>query len=128
MNTLVEILVCVLLLVGGFFVLVGSLGLSRLPDVYTRLHAPTKATTVGMGGILIASMVMMSYEQGYLSVHELLITLFLLITAPITAHMLAKTALHHENKALRRTRSQHLIATAREQQPPVTADSSAPHE
>lgn len=123
MNILVEILVCVLLLIGGFFVLVGSLGLCRLPDVYTRLHAPTKATTVGMGGILIASMVLMTYEQRYFSVHELLITLFLLITAPITAHMLAKTALHHENRALRRTRSQHLIASAREQQPPAAPDS-----
>ena len=56
-----------------------------------------------MGGILIASMILMTYEQGYLSLHELLITLFLLITAPVTAHMLAKTALHHENRALKRT-------------------------
>lgn len=123
MNIWVEIIVCILLLIGGVFVLVGSVGLCRLPDVYTRLHAPTKATTVGMGGILIASMVLMSYEQGYVSIHELLITLFLLITAPITAHMLAKTALHHENRALKRTRSQHLMATAREQQPPQVPES-----
>ncbi len=122
MNFWVELLITILLLTGGVFVLVGSIGLSRLPDFYTRLHAPTKATTVGMGGILIASMVMMSVNQGYLSLHELLITLFLLITAPITAHMLAKTALHHENRALRRTRSQHLMSSAREQQPPLPAD------
>ncbi len=122
MNFWVELLITILLLVGGLFVLVGSIGLSRLPDFYTRLHAPTKATTVGMGGILIASMVLMSVNQGYLSLHELLITLFLLITAPITAHMLAKTALHHENRALQRTRSQHLMASAREQQPPMPAD------
>lgn len=116
----IELLVSVLLLIGGFFVLVGSIGLARLPDFYTRLHAPTKATTLGMGGILIASMVLMSHEQGSFSLHELLITLFLLITAPITAHMLAKTALHHENRALKRTRSQHLMKPAREQQPPAT--------
>lgn len=122
MNFWLELLITVLLLIGGVFVLIGSIGLSRLPDFYTRLHAPTKATTVGMGGILIASMVLMSVNQGYLSLHELLITLFLLITAPITAHMLAKTALHHENRALKRTRAQQLIATAREQLPPVPAD------
>jgi len=118
----VELLVSILLLIGGFFVLVGSVGLSRLPDFYTRLHAPTKATTVGMGGILIASMILMSYEQGYLSLHELLITLFLLITAPVTAHMLAKTALHHENRALKRTRNTHLMNPAREQQVPSASD------
>src|SRR5690554_5645374 len=114
----IELAVAILLLIGGFFVLVGSIGLSRLPDFYTRLHTPTKATTVGMGGILIASMVLMTYQQGYFSVHELLITMFLLITAPITAHMLAKTALHHQNKALKRTRSQQLMEPAREQQQP----------
>lgn len=118
MNFWVELLITILLLIGGVFVLVGSIGLARLPDFYTRLHAPTKATTVGMGGILIASMALMSAVQGYLSLHELLITLFLLITAPITAHMLAKTALHHENRALIRTRSKHLMAQAREQLPP----------
>lgn len=118
----VELLVSILLLIGGFFVLVGSVGLSRLPDFYTRLHAPTKATTLGMGGILIASMILMTYEQGYLSLHELLITLFLLITAPVTAHMLAKTALHHENRALKRTRSLHLMKSAREQQAPAAAN------
>jgi multicomponent K+:H+ antiporter subunit G len=118
MNFWVELLITILLMIGGVFVLVGSIGLSRLPDFYTRLHAPTKATTVGMGGILIASMVLMTYQQGYFSVHELLITMFLLITAPITAHMLAKTALHHQNKALKRTRSQQLMEPAREQKPP----------
>lgn len=118
MNFWVELLITILLMIGGVFVLVGSIGLSRLPDFYTRLHAPTKATTVGMGGILIASMVLMTYQQGYFSVHELLITMFLLITAPITAHMLAKTALHHQNKALKRTRSQQLMEPARKQQPP----------
>ncbi|MBV0934540.1 Na+/H+ antiporter subunit G [Marinobacterium weihaiense] len=122
MNFWVELSITILLLIGGVFVLVGSIGLARLPDFYTRLHAPTKATTVGMGGILIASMLLMSAEQGYLSLHELLITLFLLITAPITAHMLAKTALHHETRALKRTRSMHLMAQAREQLPPTSSD------
>lgn len=123
MNVWLEVVVSILLLIGGFFVLVGSIGLARLPDFYTRLHSPTKATTLGMGAILIASMILMSHEQGVLSLHELLITLFLLITAPVTAHMLAKTALHQEAHPLERTRSLQLLPSARDQQPPAGADS-----
>lgn len=52
-----EILLSVLLLIGsGLFALVGALGLLRFPDFYMRLHAPTKATTLGVGGLLLASM------------------------------------------------------------------------
>ena len=51
------ILVAALLVVGGIFTLVGAIGLLRFPDFYMRLHAPTKATTLGVGGVLLASMV-----------------------------------------------------------------------
>jgi multicomponent K+:H+ antiporter subunit G len=110
----IELVVSVLLVIGGIFVLVGSLGLAKLPDFYTRLHAPTKATTLGMGCLLIASMILVTYQQGYLSLHELLITLFLIITAPVTAHMLAKTAMHHELDILERTTAKALSEHARE--------------
>ena len=53
---LVEIVVCVFLAIGGLFGLVGSFGLLKLQDTMQRLHAPTKATTLGIGGVLIASM------------------------------------------------------------------------
>ncbi|MCB1390245.1 MAG: Na+/H+ antiporter subunit G [Rhodobacteraceae bacterium] len=89
-----EIAVTVFLVVGGVFGLVGSYGLIRLPDPMTRLHAPTKATTLGVGGVLIASMVYIFATEGRLSVHELLITLFLVITSPITALFIAKVHLH----------------------------------
>ncbi|ALS98977.1 Na+/H+ antiporter subunit G [Lacimicrobium alkaliphilum] len=118
MNFWVELLISVLLLLGGVFVLVGSIGLIRLKDLYVRLHAPTKATTLGLGGILLGSMVYMSHQHGYLSIHELLITLFLVITAPVTAHILAKVALHHEVAMMKRTRNQHHVDTARSQLPP----------
>lgn len=120
MNFWIELLISVLLIIGGLFVLVGSIGLIRLKDVYTRLHAPTKATTLGLGGILLASMVYMSHQHGYLSIHELLISLFLVITAPVTAHMLAKAALHCEVKMISRTRNMQHADTARNQQPPKT--------
>lgn len=90
------------LLLGGSFVLIGSIGLSRMPDFFMRLHGPTKATTLGMGGILLGSIFFFGVS-GDVSVHELLITIFLLITAPISAHMLIKTALHHKLKAIEKT-------------------------
>jgi multicomponent K+:H+ antiporter subunit G len=60
----------------------------------------------------------MYHIQGYASINELLITLFLVITAPVTAHILAKVAMHHRVKVMQRTRNQHLIETARMQLPP----------
>jgi len=100
------------LLVGGSFVLIGSIGLARMPDFFMRLHGPTKATTVGMGGILLGSIFFFS-SQGDNSVHELLITVFLLITAPISAHMLIKAALHHKLKAIDKTIGQEHVAIAK---------------
>ena len=89
-----EITVAVFLVVAGIFGLVGSFGLIKLPDPMTRLHAPTKATTLGVGGVLIASMLFFIFAKGQISFHELLITLFLFLTAPITAHFIAKANLH----------------------------------
>jgi multicomponent K+:H+ antiporter subunit G len=89
-----DILTAFFLFAGGVFGLIGSLGLLKLPSPMARLHAPTKATTLGVGGILIASMLAALFERGMLSMHELLITLFLFLTAPITAHFIAKVHLH----------------------------------
>lgn len=89
-----DILTAVFLVAGGVFGLIGSLGLLKLPTPMARLHAPTKATTLGIGGVLIASMLTALFERGVISMHELLITLFLLLTAPITAHFIAKVHLH----------------------------------
>ena len=88
---MLEILVTVLLLVGSFFILVGSIGLLRLPDFFMRLHGPTKATTLGVGGMLLAAIVYAI--DGGLSVRELLITLFLFITAPVSAFLLGQVGL-----------------------------------
>ena len=91
---LVEILIASMLVVSGLFGLVGSIGLMKLPDTMTRLHAPTKATTLGVGGALIASMLYFVFYADYVSFHELMITLFLFLTAPITANFIAKAQLH----------------------------------
>ena len=114
----IELTVSVLLVFGAVFVFIGSLGLAKLPDFYTRLHGPTKATTLGMGSLLIASVILVTYQKGYLSLHELLITLFLLITAPVTAHMLAKTAMHHKLDIHDKTADKALSLRARQRIPP----------
>lgn len=95
-----EILTSLLILLGGAFALIGSWGLVRLPSLMTRLHGPTKATTLGVGGILIASMIFFPAVEGRYSAHELLITLFLFITAPITANMIAKAHLHRQGSGI----------------------------
>jgi len=94
MNPLVEALLSFLVLAGAAFTFIGSLGLVRLSDFYTRLHGPTKATTLGVGCLLVASSIFFSVTGDGLSLHEILVTLFLVITAPISAHLLAKAALH----------------------------------
>lgn len=93
MPIVAEIIIAAALVISGVFGLVGSFGLIKLRDTLQRLHAPTKATTLGVGGVLIASMVFFFASNGQVSFHELLITLFLLLTAPITANFIAKVYL-----------------------------------
>ena len=95
-----DILLSLLILTGALFTFVGSLGLARLRDFYTRLHGPTKATTLGVGCMLIASALFFSTRGDGVSLHEVLVTLFLFITAPVSAHLLAKAALHLKVKSL----------------------------
>ena len=97
---MIELLISVLILVGAAFTFIGSLGLVRLRDFYTRLHGPTKATTLGVGSLLIASAVFFSHRDPGLSLHEVLVTLFLFITAPVGAHLMARAALHLRLKSV----------------------------
>ena len=91
---MLEYFLSFLILTGAAFTFIGSLGLVRLKDLYTRLHGPTKATTLGVGSLLIASAVYFSAYGENISLHEVLITFFLFITAPVSAHLLSKAALH----------------------------------
>jgi len=91
MPFIAELLIAAALVISGIFGFVGSYGLIKLKSTLQRLHAPTKATTLGVGGVLIASMIFFYFKTGHISVHELLITLFLFLTAPITANFIAKT-------------------------------------
>lgn len=93
LHPVAEWLAAALLLIASFFLLVGAIGMIRLPDFFMRLHAPTKASTLGVGGILLASMIV-SAAQGRIGFAELLITLFVFVTAPVSANLMAQAALH----------------------------------
>jgi multicomponent K+:H+ antiporter subunit G len=85
-----DILAAALVIVGVVFALIGSLGLAKLSDFLKRLHGPTKASTLGVGCVLLASLVVFFTRGG---AHELLITVFVFMTAPVSAHLLVKAAM-----------------------------------
>ena len=94
-----EIIISVILVIAGAFGVIGSFGLIKLKDPMSRLHTPTKATTLGVGGVLIASMFYFMATQGHVSAHELLITVFLFLGAPVVANFLAKVHLRLHERA-----------------------------
>ncbi|MCH2071779.1 Na+/H+ antiporter subunit G [Acinetobacter pittii] len=99
MQFAMEIIVSVFLVFGAFFMLVSSIGMVRLPDLFMRLHAPTKSSTLGLGSFLIASMIFFAF-QGRFGFAELLITLLAFITAPVSANLIAQAALHLRLRSL----------------------------
>lgn len=88
-----ELIVSLLIIIGSGFALVGSWGLVRLPSLMERLHGPTKATTLGLGAMLVGSVAYFQLVAGVWTTHELLISVFLFVTAPISANMIAKVHL-----------------------------------
>lgn len=94
MNPFAEYAIAFLLLLGGAFTLVGAIGLARLPDFFTRLHGPTKATTLGVGAIMLSSVIYFTARGEGIGISEVLITVFLFMTAPVSANILAKAAMH----------------------------------
>ena len=93
-SSILDWIVAALVLIGAAFALIGSLGLLRMPDFFTRLHGPSKATTLGIGSLLVASTLFMSFRGPGLSLHEFMISLFIAITTPVGSHLLAKAARH----------------------------------
>ncbi|MBO8141939.1 MAG: Na+/H+ antiporter subunit G [Firmicutes bacterium] len=87
-----EILTSLLILTGAFFLLVGTLGLLRFPDVYNRLHSVGKASTLGVVSTLLASVVYFWAQQSTLSVKQLAIVVFLYMSSPVGTHMMARAA------------------------------------
>ena len=91
----------ILLIVAGLLAAIGAYGLLRLPDFFTRMHPPAMGSTLGAGCVLLASILVSSAAAGRPVVHALLITLFIVITAPVTAMLLARAALYRRERRAR---------------------------
>jgi multicomponent K+:H+ antiporter subunit G len=87
-----------LLVAAGLLTVIGALGLLRLPDFFARMHPPTMGTTLGTGCVLVASMLVSSATASRLAVHEVLITALVVMTAPVTAMLLARAAVYSSRR------------------------------
>ena len=88
--------VSLLLILGGAIILIGALGLMRLPSFYQRIHGPAITVTLGAGCLLLASMLYFTVLQSRLVVHEIIISLFLLLTAPVVAMLIMRAAVYRD--------------------------------
>ncbi len=91
----------VVMLAGASFALIAAIGVLRLPDLYTRLHAASKAGVVGAGLILLA-VALVSFD-GPVILRAVLGILFLLLSTPVSAHLLARAALRAGEEPDKRT-------------------------
>jgi len=90
------ILTSILVLTGAALTLIGTIGLLRLKNFYARVHPPTLGTTLGIGCVLLASMLYFSVLESRPAVHEVLIAIFVTITTPITLMLLVSAALRRD--------------------------------
>lgn len=91
---LFEAAIALLIILGGIFGVIGSYGLLKLRDPMQRLHAPTKATTIGVGTALAGSAFGLVFTGQGVSWHEILVAGFVLLTAPVSALFMAKVHLY----------------------------------
>ncbi|WP_404933369.1 monovalent cation/H(+) antiporter subunit G [Nitratireductor sp. L15S-10] len=90
MDDVFNILTGLLVIIGAAFTLIAAIGILRLPDLYTRMHAASKAGTLGSGLMLVA-LAIFAQDQAIVT-RALAAVVFFLLTAPISAHLLAKAA------------------------------------
>lgn len=88
--------VSLLLILGGIIIVIGALGLLRLPNFYQRIHGPAISITLGAGCVLIASMLFFSVLQTRLVIHEILISAFILLTAPVVSMLIMRAAVYKD--------------------------------
>jgi len=91
-----SLLIAAFLVLGSTLALIGAWGFLRLRSFYDRLHAPTLATSWGTGGIVIASMLLASWTQDRIVMHEIVVGAALLATVPVTLMLLGRAALHRD--------------------------------
>lgn len=91
-----DLLASFLLISGGVLTLIGSAGLLRLPNLFARIHGPTLGNTLGLGSVLLASMLIASIQADRFVIQEVLITLFIVATAPVTAILLMRSGIYRK--------------------------------
>lgn len=97
-----EWLISGLAIVGAFFVFVAGLGILRLPDIYLRMHAATKASSLGVGLLLVAILLMA--PSWPVAIKAMLMIFFVFLTAPVAAHMIGRAAYLHKTAIWKKTR------------------------
>ena len=95
-SVIIAVIISFLLFLGSIFILVGSIGLVRFPDIYCRLHAATKGATLGMMSIMLASIIFFYVAGLGFSARNLLVIVFIMLTNPVGAHMIAKASYHYD--------------------------------
>jgi multicomponent Na+:H+ antiporter subunit G len=85
-----EVISAVLLLIGVLFMLIAAFGVLRMPDIFLRMSASTKAATLGVGGVLLAAAV--HFRELGIASRAIAIIVFALLTVPVAAHMIGRAA------------------------------------
>ncbi|WP_410218759.1 monovalent cation/H(+) antiporter subunit G [Paracoccus sp. (in: a-proteobacteria)] len=114
-----EIVISLFVIAGGVFCFAAGLGVLRLPDLLTRMHASTKAGTLGSGLILVA--VAASFAEGTVIARAVAAILFLLLTAPVAAHLIGRAAFRTGVPMVDRTQCEDGVAEALRTRPPEKA-------
>ena len=92
----IAIPVALFMMMGATLTFLGALGLVQLRNFYDRLHAPTLGTSWGAAGILLASMLLVSWTANRFVLHELVIGVFIMVTTPVTLMLLGRAGLHRD--------------------------------
>jgi multicomponent Na+:H+ antiporter subunit G len=90
MTEIIDVVSAVLILIGSIFIFISSIGLIKMPDIYMRMSATTKATTLGVGSILFGTA--LYFEEVGIMTRAIIIIIFLFLTAPIGAHLIGRAA------------------------------------
>jgi multicomponent Na+:H+ antiporter subunit G len=121
-----EIIAIIFMLIGTVFVLISAIGVVRLPDLYLRMSASTKASTLGVGSLLLATA--FYFDEIHIIARAIAVILFLLLTAPVAAHKMGRAAYFNGVPLWRGTRynelkgkydpETHTLASTNEASPP----------
>lgn len=97
-----DVTASLLLVSAGLLTLIGSLGLLRLPDLFARIHGPTLGNTLGLGCVLFASVLIASVQAHRFIYQELLISLLVVATSPVTAMLIIRAGIYRDRKIARK--------------------------